>query len=284
LAHHMTGKDPAMTARTTTRNGLASALFALTTTATAWAGPIGSSFALSPSELSRPVLLDQNGTQIRVLKGANGATKSLPAGASPTYVAYRLDKASELPEGYPTVNVGPGTARSGPARGPLRLDALAKTALDTELAKSGEAAVHMPRQTYVVESLASLLGSKSGDAATQIWMASTATGGARPRPEKSDGSSLGDTLKGWFDSSTNAVQNLNSQIADAIKRQLFLAPPKPVIIPPKTKAATKTAAQLLAPPGAAAADGTIQPAPVPEPASLLVFAAAIGAVALRLRK
>ncbi|MDR3619152.1 MAG: hypothetical protein P4L85_07365 [Paludisphaera borealis] len=268
-----------MMARTTTRTRLATALFTLAaTTGTAWSGPIGSSFTLSPSELGRPVLLDENGTQIRVLKGAHGATKSLPAGASPTYVAYRLDKASELPSGFPTINVGPGTAHSGPARGPLRLDTLAKTALDAELAKSGEAAVHLPRQTYVVESLSSLLGSTSGDAATQIWMASTATGGAKPRPAASDGSSLGDTLKGWFTSSTNAVQNLNTQIADAIKRQLFLDPPKPVIIPPKTT--TKTAAQLLAPP---TADGSIQPAPVPEPASLLVFAAAIGAVALRVR-
>jgi hypothetical protein len=268
-----------LTRLTTAAHRPATALLVLaTTTATAWGSPINSSFTLSKTEASRPILLDKNGARIVVAKGPNGTTTMRPSGASPTYVAYRLDKASELPDGFPTIKVGAGTHHSGPAYGPLRLDSLAKTSLDAELAKSGEAAVQLPRQTYVVESLASLLGTTS-DAATKIWLASTAASGAHARPAQADGSSLGDTLKGWFNTSTNAIQNLNSQISDAIKRQLQLDAPKPVISPPLK---TKTAAQLLEAPGADAA-ALAQAAPVPEPASLLVFAAAAGAAALRSR-
>jgi len=270
-----------MTARTTTRIRLATALIALialaaSATAAARGGPIGSGFALSSAEAARPILLDENGTRIAVMRTPKGEATFRPSNATPTYVAYRLDKASELPQGFPTVNVGGSTPHGGPARGPLRLDTLAKSALDAELAKSGEAAVQMPRQSYYVASLPGLLGSSPDDATTRIWLASTASGGAKALPAKADGTSLGDTLKGWFDTSTNAIQNLNTRFFDAIKGQLHLDPPKPVIYPAPT-AKTRAAAQILAAPE------SIQAAPVPEPASLLVFAAALGAAALRAR-
>jgi hypothetical protein len=267
-----------MTARTTTRIRLATVLFALTASATATArgGPIGSTFALSSSEAARPILLDGSGARIAVLRTPRGEAVLRPSDATPTYVAYRLDRSSELPQGFPTVNVGGSTPHEGLARGPLRLDTLAKSALDAELAKSGEAAVQMPRQAYYVASLPKLLGSSPDDATTQIWLASTAAGGAKARPAKADGTSLGDTLKGWFTASSNAIQDLNTQIADAIKRQLYLDPPKPVIYP-APKAKVQAATQVLAAPE------SIQAAPVPEPASLVVFAAALAAAALRAR-
>jgi hypothetical protein len=257
---------------------MAIALFALAASAatTARGGPIGSAFALSSSEAARPILLDGNGTRIAVLRNRSGEAVLRPSDATPTYIAYRLDRSSELPRGFPTVNVGGAAPHEGPARGPLRLDALAKSALDAELVKSGEAAVQMPRQAYYVASLPRLLGSSPDDATTQIWLASTAAGGARARPAKDDGTSLGDTLKGWFTAGSNAIQDLNNQIADAIKRQFYLDPPKPVIYP-APKAKVRAAAQVLAAPE------SIQAAPVPEPASFVVFAAVLAAAALRAR-
>ncbi len=250
------------------------------------AGPIGPGFSLTDAEAKRPILLDADGRQIRVLKGLRGQTTVQPKGATPAYVAFRLDKASELPAGYPTIQVGGRTPQQGPARGPLRLDALAKSALDAELAKTGAAAVQMPRQTYVVESLAKMLGSSSG-ASPQIWLApSTTPGGtaAAPvaHPTIAGNPSVGDTLKGWFNDGADAIQNLNASIADAIKKQFKLDPPKPVIYPPLNR--PKTAAQMLEAPIGEGEGGSAQPAPVPEPASLIVFAAAAAAVAVRLRK
>lgn len=260
--------------------GLALVLALVATPTPSRGAPIGPGFNLSDAEAKHPILLDANGNQIRVLKGLRGPSRVQPAGATPAYVAFRLHSASELPTGYPAIQVGGRTPHQGPAHGPLRLDALAKTALDAELARTGAAAVQLPRQTYVVESLATMLGTSPG-ASGQIWIApSMGPGGAVAQPAISGGSSIGDTLKGWFNDGVDAIQNLNTSITDALKKQLHLDPPKPVIYPPLNK--PQTAAQMLAPPGVDAA--SIQPAPVPEPASLVVFAAAIAAVAVRARK
>ena len=262
---------------------LALPLAAAATSTPSRGAPIGPGFSLTDAEAKHPILLDANGNQIRTFKTLRGPTAVQPKGATPSYVAFRLGKASELPAGYPTIQVGGRTPHQGPAHGPLRLDAMAKTALDAELAKTGAAAVQLPRQTYVVESLATMLGSSSGGA-TQIWIApSVGAGGAVAQPAISGGSSIGDTLKGWFDNGVNAIQNLNTTITDSLKKQLHLDPPKPVVYPPLNK--PQTAAQMLAPPGVdGGAAGSAQPAPVPEPASLVVFAAAIAAVAVRARK
>ena len=243
-------------------------------------GPIGPGFNLSAAEAKHPMLLASDGRQIRVFKGARGATVVRPSGASPAYVAFRLRRPSELPAGYPTVNVGGRAPHSGPARGPLRLDALAKSALDAELAKTGAAAVHMPRQTFVVESLSAMLSTSSSDPSAQVWLAPTAAtaGGSVAQPAISGSSSVLDTIKGWINSGTTALQNLNTTITDTIQKQLKLATPKAVIYPPLKKK-TKTAAEVLIPPGV----GAVQPAPVPEPASLVVFAVALAAAAARVR-
>lgn len=252
----------------------------LATSAAAWGNPIAPEFALSDAEAARPVFLDANGNRIVVVKGPKGTTTVRPSDATPAYVAYRLDKASGLPSGYPTVKVGPGSPHTGPARGPLHLDTLAKSTLDAAIARTGgTAAVQLPHQTYVVESIAALVGSSS-DASTRIWLASNG-GSTVARPALSGNSSVGDTLKGWFDTSTSAVVNLNKQIADAIKSRFTLKSPQPVIYPAPNKTKARTAAQMLTPP--AAAEGAVQPAPVPEPASVLVFAAAGVAAAWRLR-
>jgi hypothetical protein len=139
--------------------------------------------------------------------------------------------------------------------------------------------VHLPRQTYLVESIAAIVGSTS-DSSTRTWIASNA-GVAVATPADSDKPSVGDTLKSWYDASAGAITKLNQQIADAVKSRFQLKSPKPVIYPAPTKSARVTAAQMLAAP--TGAEGTIQPAPVPEPASLLVFAAAATVAALRVR-
>ena len=84
-----------------------------------------------------------------------------------------------------------------------------------------------------------------------------------------------DAARDLTDSERELITSAKGRI-DAIKGQLHLDPPKPVIYPAPT-AKTRVAAQILAAPE------SIQAAPVPEPASLLVFAAALAVAALRAR-
>jgi hypothetical protein len=236
---------------------------------TAAAAPLrsGSGYTLS-ADARRAVVLDQEGRRLAIPRSGSG----FPEGTTPTYVAHRLPGRSQVPDGVPTVAVTPGPGGAGP----LRLDAMALRSLDAHLAATDRVAVLGPRQAFLVSSAAG--SSFPGDGSTQYW---------RPGVEGgSGGKSFGDTVGGWYDSSADAVKKLNDQIADAFKKAFNPDPPKPVIIPPTRP---QVAAQVLE--GAMRDDPVLsaqgladetQPAPVPEPAAWLVFAAA-SALGIRLR-
>jgi len=232
---------------------------------------------LTEAGLGRPMVLDQQGRRIALTGGRGGRPSRLPAGVAPTYLAYRLGDPSQAPQGAPSVAVAPG--RGGALMGPLRLDALAKESLDAELAKTGQVAVLTPRQTFLVESWgSSILSDVAGESHT--WRAEVDPPAERPGPGPGTGAggrdhSVEGTIKDWYNTSSNAIKNWNQQALDAVKGMFKSDPPKPVIIPPKT-----AAAQMLAPPEPVAQE---MPAPVPEPGSLIVFAAGAAVAAWRFR-
>lgn len=238
----------------------------------AWAGLTSSAVSAAPlrpytstTDARRTVVLDQDGRRIAVPR----AGASLPEGTTPTYLAYRLPGRSNIPEGTPTVASATGRG----AVGPLRLDAMAIQSLNADLARSSQVAVVAPRQAFLV---AKATDSALSDAAatTQYWRAAV-----EGRP---GGKSVGDTLEGWYNSSTDAVKKFNDSIVDSLKKTFAPDAPKPVIL------GSTAAAQVLSLDGTQ--DGAIaeqsaaapQAAPVPEPSTWLVFAAA-SALGLRLR-
>ncbi|WP_337174790.1 hypothetical protein [Paludisphaera sp.] len=229
---------------------------------TATAAPLRPDTSTSVARLT--MVLDQDGRRVALPRPGG----SLPEGTTPTYLAYRLPGRTGVPEGTPTVAASSGRD----AVGPLRLDAAAIQALNADLARSGQVAVVAPRQAFLVERAA---GAALVDAttSTQYWRAAIAGSSA--------GKSIGNTLEGWYDSSTDAVKKFNQSIVDSLKKTFTPPAPKPVIIGPRL------AAQVLDPDGSAdpTAEATVaetQPAPVPEPATWIVFAAA-SALGLRLR-
>lgn len=219
----------------------------------------------STTDARRAVVLDQDGRRIAVPRAGG----SLPEGATPTYLAYRLPARSGIPEGTPAVASATGRG----AVGPLRLDAMAIQSLNANLARSNQVAVVAPRQAFLV---AKATDSALSDAAatTQYWRAAI--------EGQSGGKSVGDTLERWYNSSTDAVKKFNDSIVDGIKKTFNPEAPKPVIL------GSTAAAQVLSLEGTM--EGTTaeqsvavpQAAPVPEPSAWLVFAAA-SALGLRLR-
>jgi len=228
------------------------------------------SHPLTDSGLSRPLVLDQEGRRLAFAGGGRALPRRLPAGVAPTYLAYRLGDRSQTPDGAPVISATPGPGR--PAMGPLRLDALAMEALDAELAKTGRVAVMTPRQAFLVESWgSSILSDVAGESKT--WRAEVEAPTRGPGAGGRDDSVEG-TIKDWYKTSSNAIKNWNQQALDAVKGMFKVDSPKPVIIPPKA------AAQMLVPPEPAA---QLMPAPVPEPGSLIVFAAGATIAAWRFR-
>lgn len=246
--------------RTAAALGLGIAWASLATAATA--APLRPYTATTDAR--RALVLDQVGHRIAIPRAGG----SLPEGMTPTYLAYRLPGRSSVPEGTPTVAAAAGRG----AVGPLRLDAMAIQSLNADLARSSQVAVVAPRQAFLVEKAA---GSALSDAAATVhyWRA-----GIEGQP---GGKSVGDTLEGWYNSSTDAVKKFNNSIVDSLKKTFAPNAPKPVIL--RSTAAAQvlklddargaTAEQSIAPP---------QAAPVPEPSTWLVFAAA-SALGLRLR-
>lgn len=234
------------------------------------------SHPLTPSDLSRPFVLDQQGRRIAMAGGGRDLPTRLPPGVAPTYLAYRLGPRPHAPDGTPIVSAVPG--RGGRAVGMLRLDALAKASLDAELAKTGQVAVMTPHQSFLVESWGgSVLSDVAGSSRTWRAKVEAPTGAAGPRPggggdDKSEG-----TIENWYNSTSDAIKNWNQQAIDAVKDMFNIDPPKPkpVIIPPKT------AAQTLVPPAETMMQ--VLPEPVPEPGSLIIFAAGATIAAWRFR-
>ncbi|APW59264.1 PEP-CTERM sorting domain-containing protein [Paludisphaera borealis] len=236
----------------------------------ALASTIATTYALTADEQGKATVLDQS-----------GRTVPLRRGVLPTYIVYRLDGSAKLPDGLPTLAVRPSLSRG--ATGPLRLDASGQSALNAALASNGQAAVLTPRQTYLVESLASV--SAAAATATATPAAATTTTHASlvtAAVDKADA-----TAKHWYGTSASAFKRWSNEIRSSLGGRLKLRSPRIVDhkppAPTPSFTTTNTAAQVLVPPhGATAAQ--VLAAPVPEPASILVFAVAGIAAGIRLRK
>ena len=113
---------------------------------------------LTPKDLARPVLLDQNGQQL-LLPSANRPQLAIPQGSTPTYLAIPLFGGEHhLPAGTSTIFTG----QAGAATGPLDFNASVVAQVNAALAKSGLVAVDTPHQNYVVEYLPRLSRSLAG--------------------------------------------------------------------------------------------------------------------------
>lgn len=226
---------------------------------------------------SRALVLDASGKQIRMPRAGD----AFPTGTSPTYVAYRLAPKQEIPSGTPTISVTP--ARGGV--GPLRLDSVALRSIDAGLAASTSVAVSEPRQKFLMERATSVT---LADASTQYWRAAVASA-------KDAGDEVGNAVKSVFKGGKSAVENIDDQIVKLLKSTL-IAPSAPKVViaggmPPSSRK-VKAAAQVIEQAQAdsqvhAAAEmlatGDVQAAPVPEPASWIVFAA-VSLLGVRLRR
>jgi PEP-CTERM motif len=267
------------------------------------AAQVASTIKLDAEELDHPILLDQNGHTIQFPTKHQSGPVRLTEGALPSYVAYQLDSSDSLPKGFPTVVSG--SAKSDQmGTGPLHLDSPVKTLLDQTLAKDGQAAVYNGQNTYVVKPLPPLFGTTASWGGTTLaWIASqrsasSSSSGTTLASEPTSvapiqaqtlipssitdpitNSKLVKDLEHLFTLKSGKLVNWNQQSLDALESDLKINSPKNVA--PKDLAGTskpELAAQVI---NGTGSGGTPQPAPVPEPATLVVFGSVAAVLAVR---
>jgi hypothetical protein len=251
---------------------------------------------LTTEDLSRAVLLDQNGQQLQ-LPSTGHPHPVLSQGTVPTYLAFPLYGGAPARGGLSGLPIVDSRSQTGQATvGPLDFSALVKAKLDTALNASGLAVVNTPNRNYVIEFLprhvasAFLSGGVIGGGSTTTtiapltyngvgyWLAaqdpqagqtatqppatrSSAKANSKPASELSQmlSSGSGQLIK-WSRNGFTELEKLlkiNNAAISASKPSLNLA------------------AQELGPP---------LPAPIPEPSTWMVFAGLIlGAAGLRYR-
>ena len=229
---------------------------------------------LTPQDLARPILLDQNGRQLQLPSPAHPQPLP-PPGSTPTYLAIPLLGGEHLPAGMPTFHASssPGDTTTGP----LGFDPTIKAELSAALSTFQQAVVDTTNRDYVIEFKPHRNPPPSGSApgaglATSTQPAGTGTATVLGSPS---GSSLSTTsasnpvselaqlFKGgtipwsqWSVSSVNAVENL-----------LDIKSSKPTA----TKPSLNLEAQVLDSP---------LPAPIPEPGTWLFFGLILAAIAI----
>jgi hypothetical protein len=282
------------------------------------ASQVASDIKLDPDDLSQPLVLDQNGRLIHLPTAQHPGPVVLPAGSVATYLAYNGDSDDTMPTGLAVVQGDP--AKAAHAVGPLHLDPLDRSQLDQALAQSGEALVHTTDNTRVlVKPIASGFGS-AGTTSTTSGLAWLAARAAAARTGTSSSNSSASSTSGSSSSAPQATPpsspqaqtlipssvsssftnnhlirdlqhlvqlksgklvNWNQQSLEALKRDLSLGTPQNVA-PRVVASGTRTAAQELAPLGSSSSGtGGPQPAPVPEPGTLVVFSLVAGLLVLR---
>ena len=222
---------------------------------------------LTPKDLSRPLLLDQNGKQLQ-LPSANHPHPSLPQGSTPTFLALPLYGGEHLPVATATINAAGQAGSNGV--GPLDLNSVVKAELNTALSASGLALVDTPKHNYLVEDLPHI---------------------ARPRQKSAAGSGTTSNSSSTTGSSTSSLSKLlsasqwdkwaNSSLSD-LKKLLNI---KSSSSSSATGHATansniKIQAQVLVPDGSTSESGTVLPSPIPEPSSWMIFALLLGTAGL----
>ena len=188
--------------------------------------------------------------------------------------------------------------------GPLHLVAPVKAKLDQTLARDGQAAVYNGQNTYLVKPLPPLFGTAASPGGTTLaWIASqrdtggfssgsaqasTTTATAPLQAQSLIPSSITDPitnsklvkdLEHLLTFKSGKLVNWNQQTLDALKSDLDITSPKNVA--PKDLASSskgELAAQVIDGIGPA---GTPQPAPVPEPSTIVVFGLVVAWLAVR---
>lgn len=237
--------------------GFALGLGLIVAPSAAHAGRLPATYSLSDQDQLRATVLDQNGRTIPIRRGA-----------LPSYVVYPVSNSAVLPSDLTTIAVR--AAGNATTTGPLRLDSTSRAALDAALASDGQAAVLTPRRTFLVESIAPVSARLAADAAR----ADAAGAEHLKETAAAVAARVETTVKRWYSTSTNAFKRWSHELGDDLRSRLRLHSPRAVHVKPPAPTPT-FAAQVLAPPTAAA--------PVPEPAGILVFAAA-AAAGFRFRK
>ncbi len=271
-------------------------------------GPLAWCSTIKLGKLPNAIVLDQNGQPIAMPTSPSAGPVVLNNGELPSYVAVQL-KGNPLPQNYPTVNSAPATTGTAATTGPLRFDAQVKSQLDETLAANGHAAVYNGQSVYLVRPLPPLFGaggSSASSGTTLAWLAasssslsssasgsspagssvaatSTAASGTSvqaqtlvPTNANTDpimNSKLVQDLGNLFKLKSGKLVNWNQQSLTAIESDLGIKAPKNVA--PKALASTTKPvlqAQVIT--------GSVQPTPVPEPRTLVVFGLAAAALLL----
>ena len=259
------------------------------------AAQIASTIKLDAEDISQPILLDQNGQPIQ-------SPTEGRAGPVPSYIAYQVG-GGVLPKGFPTV-LSESTSSNEASTDPLHLDALAKAQLDHTLAEDGRAAVYTGQHTYLVKLIPPLFGATGSSSGTILaWIASQRSTASSNSGTTQTGvptslapiqaqtlistsitdpitnSKLVKDLEHLFTLESGKLVNWNQQSLDALESDLKIDSPRNVA--PKalaTRSKPELAAQVIEGTGSA---GTSQPAPVPEPGTLVVFSLVAVALAIR---
>jgi hypothetical protein len=273
------------------------------------AAQVASQIKLDADDLSKPIVLDQYGHTLHLPTRSHTGPLVLADGAVPSYIAYLVDRDDTLPKGFPTVVTGPGEAAR--TTGPLHLDAQVKAHIDSSLAQNGSVAVSNGTGIFLVKPIPSVFGNnvtgESSDAPSLAWLASQAFA-RRSATEPSGASSssppsvptsvpqaqslipssitkpitkskLLRDLQHLAALKSGKLVNWNQQTLSALESDLRIGPPKNVA-PHLSIAKPTLGAQLLDLAGNGTA-GSPRPAPVPEPRSIIVFALATVALAVR---
>ncbi|WP_165221838.1 PEP-CTERM sorting domain-containing protein [Aquisphaera insulae] len=271
------------------------------------AGVIPGGAALAASKksastvLTGPVVLDADGRPLRLPARVSSAAVALQSNRTPSYLAYRVSNPKALDASIPTVVTHSGDKTTGP----LYFNPAVKAQLGVALAAGSSVAVNNGKSTTLLQPIPPVFGPGVSNGKVLAWLAAQT---AASRSATSDASAT--TAKG---STTTAQQNLldpnkildsitgnslikditslvskessgvakwNQESLEALKAELRRATLKDVSAHAALTSGTTVAAQELSTAsGGATAD--VQPAPVPEPGSILVFGMAASAIAIR---
>jgi hypothetical protein len=217
---------------------------------------------LTPKDLSRPLLLDQNGIQLQ-LPSPSHPHPSVAEGSTPTYLAVPLYGGEHLPVATATIDAGAQAGSNG--IGPLDLNSVATAELKAALNSSGFALVDAPGQNYLVEYLPHLArahkeGGSSSSSSTDQKTTSSST------------STLSKLLtlrqwSTWADSGFTDLKKLLNISTSSSSSSSKNSTSKPSL---------NLEAQILGPDNQTSGSGSVLPAAIPEPSGWMIFALLLG--------
>jgi hypothetical protein len=230
---------------------------------------------LTREDLSRPLLLDQNGKQLQ-LPSPSHPHPSLTQGSTPTYLALALHGGEHLPVATPTIDAGGQAGTSG--IGPLDLSSLVKGELNAALDSSGLALVDTSKHNYLVEYLPHIVQSHRGTAGGSETMAtSSSTTGQKTTNSSTNTFSKLLSANQWDKWSKSGLSdlkkllNINSSSSSSNSQSGHST----------SNQGIKIQAQVLGSADQSSGPGPQPlPSPIPEPSGWMVFTLLLGTAAL----